>query len=40
MDNFTKELVGYRLNCAKEDMQEAVNALNRNSLRTAANRAY
>jgi len=40
MDNFTKEMVDYRLNCAKEDLGEAINGLSRKSLRVSANRAY
>ena len=40
MDNFTKEMVDYRLGCAKEDLEDAIYALNRKSLRASANRAY
>jgi uncharacterized protein (UPF0332 family) len=40
MDNHVKDLANYRLYCAKEDLEEAVGAFNRKSLRMASNRAY
>ena len=40
MDNFVNELVGYRLERAKEDLDSAVQGLNEQKLRLANNRAY
>ena len=40
MDNLVKEMADYRLNCAKEDLETAIEDLNRKRLRAAANRAY
>jgi len=40
MDNLTKELVEYRLNCAREDLKGAIDSLRNKNFRFAANRAY
>ena len=40
MNNGIRDLVNYRLSCAKEDLKSAIKNLEENQLRIANNRAY
>ena len=40
MDNNIRDLANYRLECAKEDLNDAVKCLEEHRLRNSANRAY